>query len=439
MLQIEAVLAGSYAEELGLLAGDKLLTVNGREIHDLIDYHLSIEVAELRIDVLHQDEEVWEFDIQNDPYVDFGLVIAHPRPHQCGNKCLFCFVHQLPKGMRRSLYIKDEDYRFSYLYGSYITLTNLSEVDIQRIIKDQLSPLFISVHATDNQLREIMLGTKVPEIMPLLKRLTNAGIELNCQVVLCPGINDGNVLQQTICDLVALYPSVLSLAVVPVGLTKHRFNLPNLDSMTIPDAVKSLELIHTLQQKFLIEHGTRFVFPADEFYLLTQEQIPPATAYEDFSQLENGVGMIAQFRQQIDAVLEETEYNELDKIILVTGCSFQHELEAFASSLSEKCGVELVVVAIKNIFFGDSVTVTGLVTGNDLISQLQHVHLGSGVIIPEVMLKNEENIFLDDVTIEAVNLALQTPVIAVENSPWGILDGLEQLAVGGVEVIEILQ
>ena len=439
MLQIEAVLAGSYAEELGLLAGDKLLIVNGREIHDLIDYHLSIEATELRIDVLHQGEEVWEFDIQNDPYVDFGLVVAHPQPHQCGNKCLFCFVHQLPKGMRRSLYVKDEDYRFSYLYGSYITLTNLNEVDIQRIIKDQLSPLFISVHATDNQLRESMLGTIVPEIMPLLKRLTDGGIELNCQVVLCPGINDGKVLQKTISDLVDLYPRVLSLAVVPVGLTKHRLNLPTLDKVTATGAIKSLDMIHQLQQEFVTKHGTRFVFPADEFYLLAQQPIPSTISYESFSQLENGVGMIAQFRQEIDAVLAETEKNELDRVILVTGCSFQHELEVFASSLSKKCGVELVVVAIKNTFFGDSVTVTGLVTGNDLISQLQHVHLGSGVIIPEVMLKDEEKTFLDDVTIEAVNLALQTPVIAVENSPWGILDGLEQLAVGGVEIIEILQ
>lgn len=438
MLQIEAVAPSSYAAELGLLAGDKLLSINGREINDLIDYHLVIETTTLHLDILHQNEEVWELDIEKEPFEDFGLTIAHPQPHQCGNKCLFCFVHQLPKGMRRSLYIKDEDYRFSYLYGSYITLTNLTEVDISRIIKDQLSPLFISVHATEHKLRETLLGTAVPEIMPLLKRLTSAGIELNCQVVLCPGINDGNILQQTINDLVALYPRVLSLAVVPVGLTKHRLNLPNLDKMSVSAAVNSLALIHDLQQKFLAKHDTRFVFPADEFYLLAQEPIPPAAAYEDFAQLENGVGMIAQFRQQIGEVLAESEEIELDTVVLVTGSSFQQELVQFAASLSVKTGVELSVIAIQNTFFGDGVTVAGLVTGNDLIAQLQHLPLGSGVIVPEVMLKDGENIFLDDVTIEEVNLALQIPVIAVENSPWGILDGLEKLADDGIEVIEML-
>ncbi|MCD6582523.1 MAG: DUF512 domain-containing protein, partial [Desulfuromusa sp.] len=212
MIRVESVESGSYAAELGLLAGDRLLSINGHEITDLVDYHLHIGTNHILLDVLREDDELWELDLKKEAQEDLGLTVEHPQPLQCGNQCLFCFVHQLPKGMRRTLYIKDEDYRFSYLYGSYITLTNLDETDLQRIIRDQLSPLYISVHATDHTLREKLLGTKVPEILPLLKRLADAGIELHCQVVFCPGLNDGNALQQTIEDLCQLYLQVASLA-----------------------------------------------------------------------------------------------------------------------------------------------------------------------------------------------------------------------------------
>ncbi|MCK4503229.1 MAG: DUF512 domain-containing protein [Desulfuromonadales bacterium] len=437
MLKIESVVPDSYAAEFGLLAGDRLLAINGHELNDLVDYHSCIDANQFNLEVLRQNDELWELAVVKDDYTDFGLEVAHPQPHQCGNKCLFCFIHQLPKGMRRSLYIKDEDYRFSYLYGSYITLTNLTEVDLQRIIADQLSPLYISVHATDHPLRETLLGTKIPEILPLLKRLTAAGIELHCQVVLCPGLNDGEALSQTIEDLVALQPQVVSLAVVPVGLTSHRSNLPELQPVTKGDATRCLQLIHRYQQQFLAQAGTRFVFPADEFYLLAQENLPTYGHYEDFPQIENGVGMIAQFRQQIDEVLLETEALELDKITLVTGCLFQDELKLFAERIGQRAAVEVAVVAIKNDFFGAEVTVTGLITGSDLINQLQGLPLGSGVVIPEVMLKDGGTLFLDDISIDAASQALGVPVIAVENSPWGILDGLEQLAEGEVEVVHL--
>ncbi len=439
MLTIESVESDSYAAELGLLAGDRLITINGYEVNDLVDYHSRVDSESLVVEILRADDELWELELEKEPHEDLGLVVAHPQPHQCGNQCVFCFVHQLPKGMRRSLYIKDEDYRFSYLYGSYITLTNLAETDLQRIIRDKLSPLYISVHATDPDLRETLLGAQVPAILPLLKRLTTAGIELHCQIVLCPGVNDGKALQQTIDDLAVLYPQVISLAVVPVGLTKHRRKLPHLQKMTQPDAVSCLQLIHKSQQQFLSAHGTRFVFPADEFYLLAQGQIPPFEDYEDFPQIENGVGMIGQFRQQIDEVLLEAEKLELDRVILVTGCSFLDELQAFATSLGMKTGVELVVVAIQNDFFGAEVTVTGLITGADLQRQLQPLELGSGVIVPDVVLQDGQNVFLDDVTIEDVSLALKVPVIAVENSPWGALDGLEQLSSSTVEIIQMGQ
>lgn len=437
MLRVESVESGSYAAELGLLAGDSLLSINGHEIIDLVDYHLSIEKKQVLLAVLKKDGELWELYLEKEAQEDLGLTVEHPEPLQCGNQCLFCFVHQLPKGMRRTLYVKDEDYRFSYLYGSYITLTNLDETDLQRIIRDQLSPLYISVHATDHTLREKLLGTKVPEILPMLKRLATAGIELHCQVVFCPGLNDGMALQQTIEDLWQLYPQVASLAVVPVGLTKYRKKLPPLKKMTRQDSISCLELIHQYQQKFLLEHSSRFVFAADEFYLLAEQQLPPFADYEDFPQLENGVGMIVQFRQQMAEVLLETELLELDKVTLVTGCLFQNELASFTERFSLQTGVKLEVIAIENDFFGSDVTVAGLITGADLLNQLQGLSLGDGVLIPDVMLKDGGQLFLDDMSVKDISSSLRVPVIAVENSPWGLLDGLELLTTGSVEIIQV--
>ena len=437
MLRVESVESGSYAAELGLLAGDRLLTINGHEIVDIVDYHLCLEENHIQLEVLREGDDLWEINLEKESQEDLGLIVEHPQPQQCGNQCLFCFVHQLPKGMRRTLYIKDEDYRFSYLYGSYITLTNLDETDLQRIIRDKLSPLYISVHATDYGLREKLLGSKVPEIIPLLGRLTAAGIELHCQVVLCPGLNDGQALQQTIEELSQFYPQIASLAIVPVGVTKYRKKLPQLKKMTQPDAILSLELIHQYQQNFLSQHGSRFVFPADEFYLLAECQIPPFSDYEDFLQLENGVGMIAQFRQQVAEVLLEAELLELKKVTLVTGHLFQRELVDFAAQLSLKTGVELEVIAINNDFFGSDVTVAGLITGGDLLNQLEGLSLGDGLLLPEVMLKDSKGQFLDDMSIEDIKSALSIPVVTVENSPWGILDGLELLVFGAVEIIQV--
>ena len=437
MVRVESVEPGSYAAELGLLAGDRLLSINDHEIIDIVDYHRHVENDRLLLGVLREEDELWEFELEKDPHEDLGLTIEHPQPRQCGNQCLFCFVHQLPKGMRSSLYIKDEDYRFSYLYGSYITLTNLKEAELQRIIRDQLSPLYISVHATDHSLREKLLGTKVPEILPLIDRLTSAGIELHCQIVLCPDVNDGKALQQTIKDLVQFYPHVVSLAVVPVGLTKYRDKLPKLRKMSQLDAKSCLQLIHQYQKEFLPQHGSRFVFSSDEMYLLAEQRLPSFSEYEDFHQLENGVGMIVQFRQQAVEVLEEIEPLDVDKVTLITGCLFQGELRKFAEKLAVKAGVALEVVAINNNFFGPDVSVTGLITGADLLAQLQKLSLGNGLLIPDVMLKDRTRFFLDDMSISDIESALQLPVIAVESSPWGILDGLELLSGGSVEIIHV--
>ncbi|HEY5674573.1 MAG TPA: DUF512 domain-containing protein [Malonomonas sp.] len=435
MLRIESVEPGSYADELALRAGDRLLAINDREIGDLIDYYQSIEAAQLEIEVLRTDNELWELSLEKEPEEDFGLELEHPKPLQCGNNCVFCFVHQLPKGLRRTLYIKDEDYRFSYLYGSYITLSNLHETDLERIIQQRLSPLYISVHATDDKIRENLLGCPAPPIMPLLRRLADAGIELHCQIVLCPEFNTGEVLRQSIEDLSELYPQVATLAVVPVGLTKHRQNLPELRKLSQAEAAEALSLIHRCQQEYLSQKGSRFVFAADEFYLQAKADFPPLSDYEDLAQLENGVGLIPQFRQQAEEVLLEADPLELDRVTLVTGSSFADELERFAQRLSLRTGVALQVVPIENRLFGEQVTVTGLLSGTDILLQLQGQGLGAAVLIPEVMLKDGGQLLLDDLTLDDLCERLQVPVLPVESSPWGVLEGLERLAEGPIDIV----
>lgn len=435
MLRIESVAPGSYAAEFGLDPGDRLLAINDQQIGDLIDYHLALDGENLRLEVLRQDGDVWELELEKESQEDLGLQLEYPHLCQCGNQCVFCFVHQLPKGMRRSLYIKDEDYRFSYLYGSYITLSNLREEDYQRIIAQQLSPLYISVHATDEQLRSRLLGCDAPPILPLLKRLTDAGIELHCQIVVCPGWNDGAALDRSISELGAFYPRIASLAVVPVGLTRHRQNLPELRKLTTTESQQLLYQVEQHQQYFLESKGGRFVFAADEIYLQAGKDIPDLSFYEDLSQLGNGVGMIAQFRQQMTEVLLEVEPLALERVTLVTGESFGALLRDFAERFELRSGVELRVRPIANRFFGTDVTVTGLLTGNDLLQQLTGVDLGQGVLLPDVMLKEGEQLLLDDVELDDLSKELGVPVLAVETSPWGILDGVEELADGPVAVI----
>ena len=435
MLKIESVDPGSYAEELRLKAGDRLMLINGQEVDDLVDYYRLVEAEQLDVEILRQDGELWQLAISKERQEGLGLELEHPEPRQCGNSCLFCFVHQLPRGMRRTLYIKDEDYRFSYLYGSYITLSNLLEEDLERILRQKLSPLYISVHATEDLLRAKLLGRAVPPIMPLLQRLTEGGIELHCQIVLCPEMNDGDVLARSVQDLAGLHPGVASLAVVPVGLTAHRQGLPVLRKLTQIEAQDILELIHRFQQQFLAEKGSRFVFAADEFYLQAELPMPDLEAYETLPQIENGVGLVAQFRQQADEVLLETEPLDLQRVTLVTGRSFAGEMLRFADRMQLRCGVKLNVVAVENRFFGQEVTVSGLLTGADLLQQLAGEDLGDGVLLPDVLLKDGEEVLLDDVSLDQLEQTLSVPVLSVDSSPWGVLDGLEQLAGGLIDII----
>ena len=433
MIKIETVDPGSYAAELGLLAGDSILTINGSPVADILDYHLHINAPVLNLEIMHQDE-IWDLRVEKYEEEDFGVTVEHPEPRQCGNQCQFCFVHQLPKGLRKTLYIKDEDYRFSYLYGSYITLTNLKEDEIQRIINLQLSPLYVSVHATDARVRENLLGVESPDVMPLIRRLVNAGIDLHCQIVLCPGLNDGQVLNDSIDTLASLFPRIASLAVVPVGLTQFRNKLPELTAVSEVYARQCLDIIADRQNAFLTSLGTRFVFAADELFLKAEYDLPDVAYYEDFSQLENGVGMIAQFRHQADEVLLEADALEGGRVSLVCGESFSRELQSFVDRMVLRTGISMHVIPVVNQFFGSTVTVSGLITGQDLIEQLKVVDLGEAVFIPDVMLKNGEDLFLDDLSVADLEAALGTEVFVVENTPWGILEGLE-LFTEGPEVI----
>lgn len=434
MLKIEAVSPDGMAALAGLKTGDLLVSINQRKIADILDYFLALDDERLQLEVL-RDGKSLQFEIQLEEFQDPGLQVEHPEPAHCGNNCLFCFVHQLPKGLRKTLYVKDEDYRFSYLYGAYVTLSNIDQVALQRIIDEKLSPLYVSVHATDDELRTQLLGRRSPPIYELLQQLTDAGIEIHCQVVVCPGLNDGQHLRKSIETLHQLAPRIRSLAIVPVGLTRFRKNLPVLRCLTREEAIEIVDLIEDYQRKYLLEMRSRFVFAADEIYLQADREIPPVENYEEFWQLENGVGMIAQFRQEADEVVQDAEILELERVTLLTGYSFALELKQFARQLSQKTGVDIDVRPIRNRFFGEQVTVTGLLTGQDLIEQLSGQNLGTAVLLPEVMLKNDDDIFLDDLSLEELENRLQVPVLKIPSTPWGVLDGLEELAFSSADIV----
>lgn len=427
MLEIIGVEAASIAEELELEVGDKILTVNGQVINDLLDFQVHAAAEELLLEVLKRDGELWDLEIEKDADSDLGLQFEHPEPTQCGNNCIFCFVHQLPKGMRRTLYVKDEDYRFSYLYGSYVTLTNISEADIERIVAQRLSPLYVSVHATDEQLRTRMLGRQGPPILDLLKRLAAAGIEIHTQIVLCPGINDGSELERTIEDLASLFPQVQSLAVVPVGLTGYRQRLPDLRPPTVEEARTVVTTIHEYQQRFLRRCGSRFVFAADELYLKAGADFPPLSTYEALAQVENGVGLIPQFRVEAAEVLAEAGILGVSAVSTFTGVSARGELTRFIADLAAKTGTTIHLYPIRNEFFGGHVTVTGLLTGKDVLRQLKGQPLGQALLVPDVVLREGDEVFLDDVALEDLQRELDVRIITVASTPWGLLEGLEVL------------
>ena len=428
MLEILSVEAGSIADELGIQAGDSLVAVNGEPVNDLVDYLIEEPKELLHVALKRASGDLWALDVEHDSEEPLGLVLPHPEPKQCGNNCVFCFVHQLPRGMRRTLYVKDEDYRFSFLYGAYVTLTNLAEEDLQRILNKKLSPLYVSVHAADHMLRQKLLGNPAPDVMPILQQLVAGGIEVHTQVVVCPQINDGEQLAQTCRELVALVPGLKSLAVVPVGLTGHRQRLPELRPHTRQEALELVEWVEITQENLLERLGTRFIFAADELYLKAEKDFPSLSVYEELSQVENGVGLIPQFRSQADEVLDIAEPLDLPPISMVTGVSAADDIKAFARRLADKCGLDLRVHVIENDFFSGHVTVTGLLTGQDLLAQLAEQDLGDILMIPDVMLREGEEVFLDDVSIDNLVERFDKQIEVVAADPWGLWDMLDTLS-----------
>lgn len=405
-VEIIEVRPSSIAEELGIKKGDKLISINGAHIKDILEYKYLITDEFLEVEIENGKGEIWIYEVEKEYDEDIGIVFDGiiDKPKSCHNKCIFCFIDQLPSGMRETLYFKDDDTRLSFLQGNFVTLTNLSEREIDRIIKYRISPINVSVHTTDPELRKMMLNNKnAGKLMDYLERLTEAEIEVKAQIVLCPGINDGENLDKTLKELSVLYPSLSCVAVVPAGLTRHREGLYELESFDGAKASAVIEQVSKLQDNFLAELKTRFVFLSDEFFIISGKDLPGYDDYEGFSQLENGVGLITLFNEEIaDAINKLGSYNKRRRVVsIVTGEYAYSNLKNAALKIENAIeGLEIKVFEITNDFFGHGVKVAGLLTGQDIIGQLKGKAIGSDIFIPECMLKRDEAIFLDNVTLE---------------------------------------
>jgi putative radical SAM enzyme (TIGR03279 family) len=401
------------AARMGLLPGERILTANGVDLHDEIDWSNQVGEEFLRLRVLGRDGSVREIEGQREYGVPFGAEFEARQPRRCHNNCVFCFVYQHPKGVRKELLVKDDDYALSFVHGNFITLTNLAEKDFQRILEERLSPLYVSVHATDPEVRvRMMKNPKSGLILDHLDRLARAGIEAHTQLVICPGWNDGAVLTRSIEDLAARHPWVRSIAVVPVGLTRHRERLPGLRTFQADDARHALREVHAHQRRFLAEKGTRLVFAADEMYVLAGAPIPSAAEYEDFPQHENGIGMLRatedRWRAGEDTI--HSRNGRRERVAVVTGTSAAPTLEALFAERPPR-GVEVDLCVVENEYFGPTVTVSGLLVGADIERALRARPSFDRALLPPNCLKEGE-IFLDDRTRSDLSRALGVPVEA---------------------------
>ncbi len=417
MVTVQSVDRASLAEKAGIMAGDILISVNENEIRDVLDYRYYITECSLSL-LVHRGPELLTFKIKKGEYDDLGLnfeTYLMDKKHTCRNKCIFCFIDQNPHGMRNTIYFKDDDSRLSFLLGNYITLTNLSDADIDRIIKMRLTPINISVHTTNPALRCQMMNNRFAgDVLRYLDRLDENGIAINAQIVLCKGVNDGKELDRTLNDLAKL-KNIGSVAVVPSGLTKHREGLYPLEPFTKEDANAVLDQVNAFGEKMLLEKGMRLVFPSDEFYLKAEQAIPDEDYYEDYPQLENGVGMIASMKGEFEAELEFlSEDYDTEKEIhcsIATGYAAYGFIKELVDILTQHCkNLDCKVYPIENRFFGENITVAGLICGCDLIEQLKDKPLGDFLALPSVMLRDEQDRFLDDTTLEELSQTLNLPV-----------------------------
>lgn len=400
--------------------GDRLISVNGNAIMDVLDYMYYTYDARLTIELETPTGVRRTVHVRKREGEDLGLDFEEylmDCPMECTNNCVFCFVDQMPPGMRKSLYFKDDDARMSFLTGSYITLTNLTERELQRICDLKISPVNVSVHTTNGALRTAMMGNDAAgDILERIKMLSEAGITMNCQVVCCPGYNDGSELLNTIHDLAAFYPHVASVAVVPVGLTKYRAGLEPLHPFDMESAGETIDLVEHFAAQCQGYYGSRIVYCSDEFYLLAKRSLPEDDYYEDYAQLDNGVGMLRLLKTEFDAALRLIEPDEGDSVpfSIATGTAAAPYIEKLLMTAMEKCDkIKGQVFPIKNDFFGHAINVAGLITAQDMIAQLKGKNLGKRLLIPKNMLRHGETVFLDDLTIEDVERELQVQVVQV--------------------------
>lgn len=429
---IQAVARRSPAQKAGILSGEQLVSINGNSITDVLDYRFYMTEEHLSIELCGMDGARRLVTVDKGEYDDLGLefeTYLMDRQHTCKNKCIFCFVDQMPPGMRDTLYVKDDDSRMSFLFGNYITMTNLTDEHIDRIIKMRISPVNVSVHTTNPELRvRLMKNPKAADSLAYLRRLADAGIKLNTQLVLCPGINDGAELERSITELAALFPALESIACVPVGITKYREGLDALRTYRADEARAVIGTIHRFSDRFFAQYGERIVYPSDEFFLLAGTPLPDADYYGAFSQLENGVGLLSLLREEFFEALADADQSALSKprhCTIATGAAAGEAISELVRAAKERfsllaCDVEV----IQNIYFGDDITVTGLLTATDLIAQLSGKALGSKLLISSSMLRHEQDKFLDDKTIADLEQALGITVSVVDNSGQALLDHL---------------
>ena len=427
-VKIYNVTKGSHAEKAGIKSGETLLAINSNEIVDVLDYRFYQVNRQLSLEI-SDGKNIRAVEITKGEYDEIGLefeTYLMDEQHSCRNKCIFCFIDQLPKGLRKSLYFKDDDSRLSFLFGNYITLTNITEHEIERIIKMHISPINVSVHTTNPELRCKMMNNRFAgDALKNLKRFADAGITLNCQIVACPGINDGDELLRTMRDLEKL--GVEMTAIVPVGLTAYRDGLYPLVPYNKETAAQTLDLIESYGDMCKEKHGRRIFFAGDEFYILAEREIPAPEFYEDFSALEDGVGMIAYLTDDVKWALEEFENDEKPNhtVTVACGTGVYPFMKKIMAMINEKFpNITINTQPIKNNFFGGGVNVSGLVTGGDLINQLKGKNIGERLIIPSSMLRFENDLFLDDVSTDDVERELNVELVAVNNNGADLVNAI---------------
>jgi len=411
MVKIQSVAPGGIAAQLGIRPGDELISINNKTVKDRLDYRFYI--AEENVELLiRRGEEQILFEIEKESDDNLGLEPEEMQLMNCGNNCVFCFVYQNPKGMRRTLYFKDEDYRYSFLYGHYVTMTTLKQADLQRIVEQRLSPLYISVHATETETRKLLLGIKRDDhLLDKIRFLTEHGIELHAQIVLVPEINDGEIFDKTIRDLKKFFPGIRSIAVVPLGLTRHRERLMKLRLHTQRELKDTIRYVDSLRANLRRELGDAFVYLADEFFIKAGEPIPPAEYYDEFYQIENGVG---EFRAMIDEFKEAISVfpAALDKPIRLTWVTGKLAAGPLKRHIIDPLGkiqnLEIRLRPVENIFFGSTIQISGLLVGQDIYNQLKNENLGDAVLLPPRVL-NEDDLFLDDWTVDDLQNKLGLP------------------------------